>query len=168
MIRDHWDDVLEVVTALAYLVKGCGPEGIELYLTSNPEKPQKARKDTSSSLVDFLRHRPKAGDPADGNLERNLGDILTRVKDKMSPRRLLQSKSPPQSIYILTDGLWDGREDRCGVDMPIKTLVTEMRRQEINLNRTHVSIQFIRFGRDPVAKKWMDYLDNQLGADLQL
>lgn len=162
----HWADVLQTFKALAYLVKGCDPNGIELYTTSRPGKPKKARKGTTDVLVGFLESLDKGSSAGDGNIEQSLGEIFTRVKSSLSPGRLSMRNQPCISVYILTDGLWGGRETGSGVDVPIRSLVEEMKRN--NLMRTHVSVQFIRFGDDPQARRLLRSLDNDLGRELNL
>ncbi|KAK3942690.1 hypothetical protein QBC46DRAFT_425116 [Diplogelasinospora grovesii] len=184
MIASHWSQVKETVKALTYLVKNCDPNHTELYLASEPVKSKKLPIHKSSAVLDILQQceaRPKGSrHQSNGNMERTLSRILDSVKRGMtapgsgtlSSRLSLKSRSHEYSIYVLTDGLWNEMESREGPKheskspavRPIRTLVEEMKKQ--NKNRTDVSIQFIRFGDHPFAKRCLDYLDNTLGSEL--
>jgi hypothetical protein len=167
--QTHWPDVLATFKALSYVVKSCDNNGIDVYLTSNPTMPASTKKGATTPLFAFLEKAQKSHSPADNNLEKNLGDVLTNVRRRLSSRRtLIRSKhSPKANIFILTDGLWDGRDHKCGIDNPLRSFISSIRGPETNMNRTDISIQFIRFGKDAYAKKWLRYVDNDLGTELE-
>lgn len=166
MRASHWPDVVKTFLALAYLVKECD-YGIKLYLTSRPDRMERVSKGTTSKLIKFLENWVRqSSPPGDVNIEQQLGKIFKTVKALLSSSRIWGKDYPEISIYILTNGLWNGRENGSGVDGPIRSLVEEMKRA--NLMRTHVSIQFIRFGCDPHAMKLLRSLDNDLGKELNL
>lgn len=165
MRKLHWNEVVPTVRALSYLVKDADPNGIELFLTSRPTKPEKALHGVTSSLVDFLKSFKESDTQPICNMENSLGDILNPVKDRLAPSRFrLSSRTPKTSIYILTDALWELTDRvKCGVENPIISLIDKMKKH--NIMRTDVSIQFIRFGDDALSKKRLKYLDNGLAKD---
>ncbi|KAI3531707.1 serine/threonine protein kinase [Colletotrichum abscissum] len=61
--------------------------------------------------------------------------------------KAIQNKKPV-SIYVLTNGHWNlkNRDNFCGVDGPIKRLVTHVRRT--NEQQNWIGVQFIRFFDD--------------------
>lgn len=130
--------------ALAYLGKSGDPNGkIELSLTSSPDKIHKTGKNENSSLSALLEQQRSKSSPGRCNMEHVLGTLLQRVKEDLSPRETLMSfkravPARPVNIYILTDAIWEGREIHCGVDGPIRSLTTFMKKQ--GLDRTFVAL----------------------------
>ncbi|KAK3687787.1 hypothetical protein B0T22DRAFT_378036 [Podospora appendiculata] len=179
-MRDfHWADVTKTFKALSYLVKGCDPNGIELYLLSNPSHQKKGQKDKTRDLVEHLKLEgvSKTAPSDSGSIESSFSTILARLKNQMksdttglrsSFRSFVTTPNLTKAnIYFLTDAKW-GPMGRSGpaIAQPIRTLVNEMRKHD--RDRTDVSIQFIQFGADREARKQLKYLDDTLGNELQL
>lgn len=76
----------------------------------------------------------------------------------------MKAKSPkPLSLYILTDGVWEGKSDpRKPIQKLVQTLVGW------RMDKAQVGIQFINFGNDPVGLQRLQYLDFELGQELEL
>lgn len=172
-MSEHWNRVVTTTKALAYLVKSADPDGIiELSLTSSPEKPHKTGKNETSSLLTLLEKHGSRSSPGSRacNMEHVLGILLKRVRAAhLLPKETFYKKTVdprPLNVYILTDAIWEGREVKCGVDLPIRNLMSFMK--EKGLDRTFVALQFIQFGSDELGKKRLQYLDNDLGKELKL
>ncbi|KAK3324567.1 hypothetical protein B0T19DRAFT_443976 [Cercophora scortea] len=177
-MRDlHWDDVTKTLKALAYLVKGCDPNGIELYLLSNPSIRIKGQKDKTRDVVDHLKSDVVSKIiPSDsGSIESSFSTILARLKNQMksdtsgirlSLRLLMATPNLTKAnIYFFTDARWPPMgPSGPAIAEPIRTLVAEMKKH--CRDRTDVSIQFIQFGDDPEAKKQLRYLDDTLGSEM--
>lgn len=160
MRKHHWNDVIRTFKALGYLVKSVHPNGIELFLTSMPWKSEGKRKKARKKLISFLEGCANQSDSGNCNMEDSLGRILEQVKSSLSAQRYF-------NVYIFTDAVWEPSEEIvCGVDVPIRSLVTEMKR--LNLMRTHLALQFIRFGDDEIGRNRLRYLDDDLGKELEL
>lgn len=170
-MKPHWQDVLDTTRALSYLVKSADPNGIiELSVTSNAASFHKTRKYETSSLSQFLKQQEGGRDVGACNMEESLGAILDRVKSTISPERVVLGRKKtarPVNVYILTDAKWENDHSKsCGVDELIKRLTEFMKSR--SLNRTLVSLQFIQFGDSDVAHKRLEYLDDELGQELEL
>lgn len=178
----RWREVRKTVEALAYLVKDYDKTGTELYLTSDPSKFFiKAPKGHSNELWSFVSARGEMkGSVPNTNMELSLDKILERAKvingTDQAPSRGAwpfrfrgQTESPSSvSIYILTDAMWDNDHDdgRPAVTDSIRRLIQQMK--DNRRPRTSVMIQFIQFGDDPAATRRLQYLDDELGKDLDL
>jgi hypothetical protein len=94
--------------------------------------------------------------------------------------RRMRSRRPPkkQTIIILTDGVWSGMSIETTVDVYIKTAFHMLRdlHRDLGLldpgqdpNRLSVirpvTIQFIRFGNDPIGTERLRRLDDDLKMD---
>ncbi|KAK4178481.1 kinase-like domain-containing protein [Triangularia setosa] len=173
---EHWNNVLETVEAISYVVKGCDPDGVELFLVSDPQKPKKAKKDATQDLVRYLKKQKRPATQND-NLELNFGQILNKVRSMMQDAKggnnSLISLSPFSSntragvsIYFLTDGIWfdDDSDGHSAIAAPILNLIKMMKRA--NYDRTEIMIQFIQFGNDVRGTERLVYLDDGLKAEV--
>jgi hypothetical protein len=116
----------------------------------------------AEKLVEKVESQGEKQEGAICDMENSISTILDQVKKKI-PR-----KNSKTSIYILTDGIWDdatNSDNICGVDNAIRSLVGEMRR--LNLMRSHISLQFIRFGDSEIAKNRLRYLDDDLAKEFK-
>ncbi|KAG8164294.1 hypothetical protein KVR01_006212 [Diaporthe batatas] len=167
MRQNHWDDVIDTVKALGYLVKHADPNGVELFVTSNPTRPRKSGAREISTLVRWLDNPERRYPGGPCNMESSLSSILDHVKSglKKGPGFFQQTNRRGTSVYILTDAIWEGgTRKQCGVEDPIKDLVRKM--QKLCKTRTTVALQFIQFGDDPLGKQRLQYLDDTLGKIL--
>ncbi|KAK4664862.1 uncharacterized protein QC763_508300 [Podospora pseudopauciseta] len=168
----YWKSVVDTFEALSYLVKACDPDGIELYLISEPQK-KKANKNSTTDLVKILREL-KQPTKQNSNIESSFSRILENVRVTISDTASNSSRVSifrPQSgagisIYFFTDGVWDD-DDKQGnpnIAHPIQNLIRKM--QQNNHDRTKIMIQFIQFGNDPAGTRRLRYLDNGLKSEL--
>jgi hypothetical protein len=167
--KAYWPRVIDTFRALAHLTDEVDPDGIELYFISSPDSPKKPlglkllnRKMGAEKLVEKVESQGEKQEGAICDMENSISTILDQVKKKI-PR-----KNSKTSIYILTDGIWDdatNSDNICGVDNAIRSLVGEMRR--LNLMRSHISLQFIRFGDSEIAKNRLRYLDDDLAKEFK-
>ncbi|CZR62093.1 uncharacterized protein PAC_11990 [Phialocephala subalpina] len=156
-MKPYWPELVALVGGLAYVVKNCDPDGIELSYTISPKPVQS--KD-SSKLVASLNATTPLGKSNVGNA---LNRILTKYEEKLG--RLHGSgiasharvNVRPLSLYILTDGVW---QHKCDAATPIRTLVKTLR--GFNMGKGQVGIQFIRFGNDPTGVQRLVDLDDNL------
>lgn len=72
------------------------------------------------------------------------------------------------SIFVLTDGRWGHDLDRAGgIERPVEDLIKKMTEKGVQVGRTQISIQFMRFGDDQDGIRHLNYLDH-LGEDRNL
>lgn len=181
MRSQHWKDVCDTFEALSYLATEADPNGIELFLASNPTNKEKPSKfNPQKHLVQFLKKQSTNAPVGSCNMESSLSTVFDDIKDGLKgtsnnssswrKRAAFFSKTTrPRgvNVYILTNGVWEGGDKiKCGVERPITTLIQQM--QRFGKDRTYVALQFIQFGNDDLGKARLDYLDNELGKELNL
>ncbi|KAK4231946.1 kinase-like domain-containing protein [Podospora fimiseda] len=172
---NHQNELLEAVEALTYLVKDYDETGVELYITSNPDKKKKAPKGESRELVKFLKNNLRSSTEKT-SMELSLNKILEKAKVLQRPpdarTRLTELLLGPRnhtnvSIYILTNAMWsDEHNGNPAVAQTIRNLVKQMDKN--GRPRTSVMVQFIRIGNNPDGIRRLKYLDDDLGKELKL
>ncbi|KAL2189195.1 hypothetical protein L209DRAFT_682575 [Thermothelomyces heterothallicus CBS 203.75] len=148
--------------ALACLAKRLDPNRVELAFASQPRRVYRARH--TSDLHQRVADCAYKGDG--GLMEAHLGDLVDYKIIPRLPYRLLGFNINLRarhkvSIYVLTDGNWgpaDCGGDACGVERPVRRLIEELRKR--GLDRTQVSLHFIRFGNKENGRKHLERLDD--------
>ncbi|KAH6662626.1 hypothetical protein F5X68DRAFT_161634 [Plectosphaerella plurivora] len=150
----HRTEVTDTLRVYAYLAKLIDKNGIDAGFST---KSQPRKYSTTTALMDALR-KQRWNSAA---FENSFGKFIDAVIGNL-PSWLQVKKAKQQSIFVLTDGRW-GRSDvgACGVEGPILRLIEAMKAKR--LDRTHVMIQFIRFGAHHQGIRRLDILD-QLGV----
>jgi len=154
--------ISEGFRALACIAQRLDPDQVELAFASQPRKVYKARRvKRLQKLVERCSYR---GDGC--MMESRMGELIDHVIIPRLPyikyginMNLFARKKV--SVYIFTNGDWgDERHhgDACGVERPVKRLIEELRRRR--LDRTQVSLHFVRFGQKPNGKKHLEHLDD--------
>lgn len=180
MRTEHWKDVCETFEALSCLATEADPNSIELFLTSNPTKQEKPSKFNSQSLVQFLSKKSTTEPVGFCNMESSLSTVFEDIKDGLEgtsssssnwkkPTALFSKPTRARgvNVYIFTDGVWEGGDKiKCGVEGSITSLIKRM--QRFGKDRTYVALQFIQFGNNELGEARLDYLDNELGKELNL
>ncbi|KAK1731648.1 uncharacterized protein BDZ83DRAFT_167776 [Colletotrichum acutatum] len=138
-MEPHQKKVATSCQVLSYLLKkgGVDPNStFEVYFTSSKPPLQSNKTSELKQSIEGMAFREE---------QCNMGPSLDGVVSKA-----IQNKKPV-SIYVLTNGHWNLRnqESFCGVDGPIKRLVTHV--QRTNEQQNWIGVQFIRFFQDPVT-----------------
>ncbi|KAI3322542.1 kinase-like protein [Xylariaceae sp. AK1471] len=154
-MSEHAAIVLNTFIGLSYLAKQIDSDGIELFFASSPRVRSKSHH-TSELIRKLKTHRYSASPTLMENL---FSEFLNdRVYNP------LLSFQKPVSILVITDGRWGSDLERGGgVENPIQRLIRRMK--ALKLNRNQVMIQFICFGDDQDAQRYMAYLDDELGRE---
>ena len=156
--------VEKVVDILAYILKTCDPDGIDLYFTS-----KRAKVTTAMKAKDMLRCLRLTVPIGRCNMEDRLGSILEDYLAK--PGRAGLSRLPWNSssgakttrrlsLYVLTDGVWQPKNNPSKVIIP---LLDHVKQQDLRWN--HVGIQFIRFGKDPEGIRHLQQYDRMFSGE---
>ena len=160
----HWNDMASVFSILAYMVKTCDPDGIDLYFTMSPDKYHNRN---SSPLVEIVEKR---GCQGSSNISFRLDSILSDYKSKLKDQYGLRTSHSrfapkkdvrPLNLYIFTDGRW---RPKCDPSSAIKNLVDLL--VDLKLEATQVGIQFISFGDNKADLRRLEHLDDELGLKL--
>ena len=159
----YWQTVKNLVGVLAYMVKDCDPDGIELFYTISSDRPIKSTK--STVLMASLNNTTPSGI---SDIGIRLSSILNQYKAKLhrtygagtSRTSFSRKDVRPLNLYVLTDGVW---QPECDAEAPIKELVKKL--LELGMDKKKVGIQFIRFGNDAVGRSRLDHLDSDLEVD---
>lgn len=154
----HRRDVIKSLPIYAYIAKLIDTNGIDAGFSTNPE-PQRYK--TTKALMDALDKQRWTAVAFESSFGNFIDSVIKNLASRLPVRGLKKVK--PQSIFVLTDGRW-GRSTSgaCGVDWPIKRLIDAMKDKK--LDRTHVMIQFIRYGDDEQGIRRLEHLDN-FGGD---
>ncbi|KAH6613726.1 hypothetical protein B0J18DRAFT_63076 [Chaetomium sp. MPI-SDFR-AT-0129] len=163
------DTISSAFKALGYMAKHLDPNKVELVFASAPKKVHKAKK--IRKLNDLVTERSFVGEPHYMNAR--LGEFLGRVIIPHLPFKLLGRNINPLarkkvSVYIFTDGEWgpdlrQGQADGGGLQQPVQNLVKVLKRRE--LDRTQVSLHFVRFGDSARGEAHLKHLDDCLRED---
>lgn len=160
-MREHWPDVVKLVTPLAYLLKQHDDDGLELYFLSS-ETVHKCK--TSSALVNLVSGHTKKGTTSlEETLSSQLRDYSSQIEKSRRFMRISR-KLKRRSIYVLTDGRLEGGTDRQG-QAAIASLVRTLLKAKPPFPKGQIGVQLIMFGQDPGGVAKLDALD-RYGATL--
>lgn len=170
----HRGAILDGFRALACIAKRLDPNKVELAFASRPRKVYRARQMRRlCQLVESCQYR---GDSH--FIEGHIAELIDRVIIPRLPVRVYGSNvnllaRNKVSVYVFTDGNWgDARtatgrttstEDAWGVETQIKRLIEKMKKR--NLDRSEVSLHFIRFGDSENGRNYLQRLDDFGRAD---
>lgn len=164
-MRPHRKEVRDLFGLLGYIVKGTDPDGIELHFTMARDKKERARNTTQ--LLHTLESVQYIGT---SNIRTQVGDILqeyhAKLREQKPARSLFNRMRPPrpvrpQSVYILTDGVW---QPGCDLTQLIRKLVISL--EQYSMEREQIGIQFIRFGSNSDGITRLKQLDSGLGLSM--
>lgn len=175
-MQEYREEVLRWVLELGYLVKELDPDGGEVRCTSNHTKVVKFKK--SRDAKRFVSETFADGKGAPCNMESALLGVADSIREPPSTvsSRLLSITRPGSgpkktSVLVFTDGVWDSslgklENDLMGADESIESLIKHMK--DSSIGRPNISIQFLRFGSDPVGIRRLKSLDDDLGKKHKL
>lgn len=155
-MKPHWNNVISLFSILAYIAKRLDKNGVEMYFTVS--ESEKTFKDTSR-VVKLLRSITPT---SYSNIDMRLGQILRTYQAKLEhekePKRIRLFSKPvkPLSLYIFTDGAWQG----CDAVPPIEAMIESLKR--LGFPKEQVGIQFVRFGNKQEDIEKLEYLDSGL------
>lgn len=159
-MKFHQDNVAIAVRVLAKLVKRVipGNEKMTLQFASNPKKSFSRSK--SSRLMQTVKNQEFCEDlvPPGQHIITNLENIFKTIDEDVRAQRL-----KPQSIYVLTDGLWKMNNRETYIQTPIMRLIDQMMAARAVMK--DISITIIRFTpstpgqRRPAGTDYIDFND---------
>lgn len=161
-MKEHSERIELAFQTLAYIAKRIDPDDLELSFVSNPLDIFKSRK--TSVLLEELRQHLSKHVSVNGRIKSSLGDLINDKIMKRLPFSVplfgqFPSWYKPVTIFVFTDGKWgEGVQVGNGLTEPINNLMKEMKKR--GLNRTHVMLQFLRFGSDDKGREHLNHLAN--------
>lgn len=164
----HREDVLNTFIALSYLAKRIDENDIDLFFTSQPSNMRHERR--TSKLLSQVQQNYNKKPSGTSTREASLSVVIDYIDKKKLPNPhvtftgipgvpqwLIQR--PRITLFVFTDGLWgNGTGSIVGVEKEIERLIANVKMR--HLSRTSVTIQFIRFGNDPLGVERLKYLDD--------
>ncbi|RYO74951.1 hypothetical protein DL764_010633 [Monosporascus ibericus] len=154
-MKDHALVVNKTFLSLSWLTKRLDPDKVELSFASAPTAIFKAKKTQklSKRVSEQEYHRdPTLMESSFGHLVDNV--LIPRLPCKSFGLNFNPFARRQMSVYIFTDGNWG---DKPGVELPLQRLMKKMRKRD--LDRSHVSLHFIRFGSLTSGRKNLHFLD---------
>ncbi|RYP73552.1 hypothetical protein DL771_003591 [Monosporascus sp. 5C6A] len=155
-MKDHAPVVNKTFLSLSWLTKRLDPDKVELSFASAPTAIFKAKK--TKKLSKRVSEQEYRRDPT--LMELSFGYLVDDVLIPRLPCKFAGLNFNPlarrqMSVYIFTDGNW-GHEP--GVERPLRRLMEKMRKRD--LDRTQVSLHFIRFGSLTSGLNNLHFLDD--------
>ena len=160
-MKDDRARISDGFKALACIAKKLDPNQVELAFASRPRKVFRARR--IRRLHDLVTACSYQGD---GHLmEGRLGELIDNVLIPRLPYKILGVNVNPLarkkvSVYVFTDGNWGPVDSpaACGVERPVRRLIEELKKRR--LDRTQVSLHFVRFGKEDNGRRHLERLDD--------
>jgi hypothetical protein len=154
-MRAYWFELRKLFGNLAYLIKNCDPDGVELYFMISEQK----EKSKNTRLLSQTLERKGSFLHGDSNAAKRIASLLQDYQQKLGDHgslRTLWRRGPPRpvNLYIFTDGVW---QPDCDVATPIRYLVDEL--EDKRLPADQFGIQFIQFGNDSTGTDRLNHLD---------
>jgi hypothetical protein len=151
-MRQHWDEATILLDVLVNKAAGQDPNGPDLLFTLGNHKLIAEKK--TAAFTDAMGHQDAVPtDSAATDIRVPLGKIFEKY---------LKNFENAMTIIVLTDGLWQGVQDKDEVSEQIVTFVKRVRDLTNNVVPRRVSIEFIQFGADPEATARLIDLDDHL------
>jgi hypothetical protein len=160
-MRPYWSDVTSVLHVLAYMLKGCDKDGMDLYFTISTSKYNS--KNSTGLLHPIEGKSLQSTSDIGSRLSSILHGYETALRHHETKRWSLFGPKvmKPLNVYILTDAVWQPQSDAAG---PIISMVETL--VDLRYPRKQVGIQFIQFGKNPNCTRKLERLDSGLGLPM--
>ncbi|KFZ05322.1 hypothetical protein V501_08467 [Pseudogymnoascus sp. VKM F-4519 (FW-2642)] len=154
----YWANAKFLLETLILKAIGQDDNGMDLSFTFGNISVQNSNVVSKfTDAMDDQEARPR--DHLHTDMKGSLGDIFYEYFQVAKKRG---SWSKNLTLIVLTDGKWDGMEDKNGVDTMIIEFGNQVQKIFGNLKHRPVSIEFIQFGYDPNATSRLRRLDDDL------
>lgn len=159
-MREHWDKATYLLETLVKLAAGKDPDGADLHFALGSHKLEGKKKATAFS--DAMRHKNARPGSESTDIRKPLGTIVEAYLADVRKAKQWGSKLKKLIIIVLTDGLWEGVQEKAQVDEQIVIFLQQVREQTTDVVPRRVSIEFVQFGNNPGATARLNHLDNFL------
>lgn len=167
---EHWWDATFVMEMLWHKMSKYDTNGMDLFFTTGSQKAEDMKGAKALKRFRKLMTEEKEGAQPAKNahtvMETCLGLHLNSWLAAYNSALKRNEEPRAKTIYVLTDGRWEGssKENPRAVDDTIVEFYNKLKAlatKSILLKRL-LTIQFISFGKDPVALERLRRLDNDL------
>ena len=164
-MREHWQKVRETVELFTEVIHHLGADNkLDIRCSINPDICSSPKPDKLLRFVN--RHIPSSSGSESSRLS-NLGRAVGLVLDEWTAKlrrptlqQLFHSKTKPLSLYVLTDGCYQGKSD---FKTPLHRIIKTLKEKGFDEDKHFIGIQFIRFGRDTEGARRLYELDTRQG-----
>jgi hypothetical protein len=159
----HWAEVEDVMKTLMMKLKGVDDNGVDVHVTGNQESVPQTNEFTK---VQKAIERTAPPGQIEIDIPAALGRIFNHYYTKQAENRRTHRALRRMTLYVLTDGIWDGTLDVDNlVDEKIASFIRKVAKVfEEDFSVRPCTIQFIQFGNDPKATQRLRRLDDDLPA----
>jgi len=170
-MESHWAEVKFVLEVLIWRVLGYDSDGIELFFT-DPKSSHlsigPSKKQSVEQFLDAIRNSRPTMSSARTELRPGLNKIMSSY----------HTAGKPRTVFILTDGVWEGLPYESNIEDWVTHSVCELARQDPKTLQSPsresagsfwqwdfeelrpITFQFIAFGHDTIGKRRMKRLDD--------
>jgi hypothetical protein len=157
----HWYRAKYLLETLLLKAAGQDEDGMDLSFTSgNVRVEGKTGESKFLAAMDKTDAKPRKGMPT--NMTTRLGEILFKYILEAEKAKSKTQTCKNLTLIVLTDGLWDGMENKNQVYDMIVTFAKKLEGITGYLNVRPLSIEFIQFGDDFGATSRLRRLDDGL------
>lgn len=158
----HVADVSDCVDLLSTVLFELKADDKLDFYTMNGEKHESFRSWGPKRFRNFINQRmPLQGPEVKLQIPR-VDKMLRHILNDYWTRKAQNGKASPLSIYVLSNGAWEG-DARESIRVPLLDFLKDPRhpgRSQSKDSPRVLGLQFIQFGNDPVADRLMDDLDD--------
>ena len=121
MRKHHWEDMTELLSIIAYMIKPFDKDGLDLYFANSNAKHN---RDTSSKLVSIIEKRKHDKDLGYTDMSLRLEQILSEYASRIRRESKQNIITRGLNVYIFTDAIWTPYFDVVpAIDKMVETLV---------------------------------------------
>lgn len=159
-MKKYWDEATFVLETLVMIAAGQDKDGSDLRFTLGSQRLNN-EKSSASFKAAMLRAKPGENEVTD--IRQSLGEIFESYLHALRSFNMGRGRrAKALTLIILTDGLWEGVQEKSRINGQIVEFISRMKKITDNVVERRVSIQFIQFGKDQDATKRLTGLDNDL------
>lgn len=170
-MKSHWAEVKFVIEVLIWRVLGYDSDGIELFFTdpnSSHLSMGPSKKQSVEQFLDAIRNARPTLRSTETELRPGLNKIMSNY----------HTAGKPRTVFILTDGAWEGMPYESNIEDWVTNSVCELARQDPKTLQSPsrestgsfwqrdfeklrpITFQFIAFGHNPIGKRRMKRMDD--------
>lgn len=156
-MQSHWDALKTTLLALAMKIGPLDKDGLDLVYTCGDNNNVFGAKGWDMPKV-FGQSIDQARSIMDQHDKTNMAETLAKRFDSYSAGDMRQR----QTLFVLTDGLWEGSRDWESAEKEIAQYIDDLRKKLRKKEKRWFTIQFISYGQDQKALARLQGLDDRV------